>query len=124
MLRDAKTRRRFEREARAAAKLHHTNIVPVFGVGEQGETPYYVMQFIQGQGLDCVLEELRRLRAGDADGPALAALSTVGRDVSAADVARSLLTGRLDAQPTDVSAADNGHGHGPADTPGSDSGHA
>ena len=64
MLRDARTRRRFEREARAAAKLHHTNIVPVFGVGEQDETPYYVMQFIQGLGLDGVLEELRRLRAG------------------------------------------------------------
>ena len=62
-LRDDKQRRRFEREARAAARLHHTNIVPVFGVGEQEETPYYVMQFIQGQGLDAVLDELKRLRA-------------------------------------------------------------
>src|SRR5437763_2541416 len=53
---------RFRREARSAAKLHHTNIVPVFGVGEQDGLHYYVMQFIQGLGLDTVLNELRRLR--------------------------------------------------------------
>src|SRR5262249_2538194 len=53
---------RFHREARAAAKLHHTNIVPVFGVGEQEGLHYYVIQFIPGQSLDAVLEELRRLR--------------------------------------------------------------
>ena len=55
-------KQRFEREARAAAKLHHTNIVPVFGVGEHEGLPYYVMQFIQGLGLDAVLEELKRLQ--------------------------------------------------------------
>ncbi len=120
MLRDARTRRRFEREARAAAKLHHTNIVPVFGVGEQGETPYYVMQFIQGQGLDSVLEELKRLRAGGGAAGARTepASSTVGRDASAADVARSLLTGRLDARPTEGPAV--GDAHDPAETDGSD----
>ena len=64
ILRDAKQRHRFEREARSAAKLHHTNIVPVFGVGEHDETPYYVMQFIQGLGLDEVLDELKRIKAG------------------------------------------------------------
>src|SRR5207248_8543527 len=63
LLADAKHRRRFEREARVAAKLHHTNIVPVFGVGEQDGLPYYVMQFIPGLGLNEVLEELKRLRA-------------------------------------------------------------
>ncbi|WP_240911174.1 protein kinase domain-containing protein [Paludisphaera soli] len=59
-LRDAKRRRRFEREARAAGRLHHTNIVPVFGVGEYEGTPYYVMQFISGVGLDAVLDASRR----------------------------------------------------------------
>src|SRR5262245_29802232 len=53
---------RFQNEARAAARLHHTNIVPVFGVGEDQGIHYYAMQFIQGQGLDAVLDELRRLR--------------------------------------------------------------
>ena len=53
---------RFRREAKAAARLHHTNIVPVFGVGEDDGLHYYVMQFIAGQGLDQVLAELRRLR--------------------------------------------------------------
>src|SRR5438105_3550853 len=43
---DGQTRQRFEREVRAAAKLHHTNIVPVFGVGEYDGLPYYAMQFI------------------------------------------------------------------------------
>jgi WD40 repeat protein/serine/threonine protein kinase len=83
---DARARRRFEREAKAAAKLHHTNIVPVFGVGEHDGLPYYAMQFIQGLGLDGVIAELKRLQFA---GPAPA--SPHG-DAAAADVARSLLT--------------------------------
>ena len=63
MLLDDRAKRRFEREAKAAARLHHTNIVPVFGVGEQDGLPYYVMQFIQGLGLDGVLDELKNLEA-------------------------------------------------------------
>src|SRR6516162_7631762 len=70
LLPDAKARRRFEREAKSAARLHHTNIVPVFGVGEQDGLPYYVMQFIQGLGLDAVLDEVRQLRfPGGRTGP-------------------------------------------------------
>ena len=59
---DPKQVRRFEREAKAAARLHHTNIVPVFGVGRQDCHHYFVMQFIAGLGLDAVLDDLRRLR--------------------------------------------------------------
>jgi serine/threonine-protein kinase len=54
---------RFRRESKAAAQLHHTNIVPVFGVGDSGGVHYYAMQFIRGQGLDEVLKELKRLRS-------------------------------------------------------------
>src|SRR6516225_1314736 len=57
---------RFRREARAAALLHHSNIVPVFGVGEHAGIHYYAMQFIYGQGLNDVLEEVRRLRSREA----------------------------------------------------------
>lgn len=57
LLRDEKQKKRFQREARAAARLHHTNIVPVFGVGEQDGHQYYVMQDIHGLGLDQVLAD-------------------------------------------------------------------
>jgi serine/threonine protein kinase len=62
MMLDPRLLQRFRIEARAAAKLHHTNIVPVFGVGEQDGLHYYVMQFIPGQGLDSVLDELASAR--------------------------------------------------------------
>src|SRR5262245_29497184 len=64
VFRDPARRRRFEREAKAAARLHHTNIVPVHGYGEHDGTPYYVMQFIPGLGLDAVIDELGRAPAG------------------------------------------------------------
>ena len=64
MLLDARAKRRFEREAKSAAKLHHTNIVPVFGVGEHDGLPYYVMQYIQGLGLDAVLDGLNHIKPG------------------------------------------------------------
>jgi serine/threonine protein kinase/WD40 repeat protein/regulation of enolase protein 1 (concanavalin A-like superfamily) len=67
---------RFRREARAAARLHHSNIVPVYEVGEDGAYCFYAMQFIRGQGLDKVLEELRSLRdarPGDEGRPARSA---------------------------------------------------
>jgi len=120
ILRDAKQKHRFEREARSAAKLHHTNIVPVFGVGEHEETPYYVMQFIQGLGLDEVLDELKRLKAGGGvPAAAVTADERSRRDVTAADIARSLMVGRFDADCAGESteAAENADGTAPADAP-------
>jgi WD40 repeat protein/serine/threonine protein kinase/tetratricopeptide (TPR) repeat protein len=97
-LADPKQVRRFEREAKAAARLHHTNIVPVFGVGEQDGHHYLVMQFIAGPGLDAVLEDLRQLRrAKPAAGPAAVLVPELGRGAGStpAEVARSLLSGQF-----------------------------
>ncbi|HSG71562.1 MAG TPA: serine/threonine-protein kinase, partial [Planctomycetaceae bacterium] len=96
---DNKHVRRFEREAKSAAKLHHTNIVPVFGVGQQEELHYYVMQFIQGLPLDEVIDELKKIHAR----PTETITSSVPaertgqhqRQQSVADVAHSLMTGQF-----------------------------
>jgi serine/threonine-protein kinase len=89
---------RFQREARATARLHHSNIVPVFGVGEEGGTHFYVMQYIEGRPLDQVLAELHRLR-GEATRGAGTAADPIPPAPDAATpsaaVARSLWNGRF-----------------------------
>ncbi len=62
---ESKSRERFRREARVAGRLHHTNIVPIYEVGEDGNTLYFAMQLIEGHGLDRVIVELKRLRIAD-----------------------------------------------------------
>jgi WD40 repeat protein/serine/threonine protein kinase len=130
LLPNLKQRQRFEREARAAAKLHHTNIVPVFGVGEEGGLHYYVMQHIHGLGLDAVLDELRRLRRAKGS-VAVAAELRVGQaaslslnGISAQAVARSLLTGVFqppsDMTPDEV-PGEGRDGPAPSVTPEGDS---
>jgi serine/threonine protein kinase len=48
---DADRLRRFEQEARAAASLNHPNIVAVFDVGTDNETPYVVSELLEGETL-------------------------------------------------------------------------
>ena len=57
----AQFRNRFEREAQAAAKVSHPNIVQVYDYGEVEGQLYLVMEYVQGQGLDEVMRERRRL---------------------------------------------------------------
>jgi len=76
---------RFRQEAKAAARLHHTNIVPVYEVGQDGDAYFYAMQFIAGQPLDQVLDEVRKFREPGG--------GTEGRPALPANVAHSLLTG-------------------------------
>lgn len=50
---------RFEHEARTAAQLQHRNIVPVFRCGQENGYCYFIMQFVNGVGLDRVIDRLR-----------------------------------------------------------------
>ncbi len=54
----SKSRLRFQREAEAAAGLHHTNIVPIYGIGEDHGRQYYAMQLIDGVTLHDIIETL------------------------------------------------------------------
>jgi serine/threonine protein kinase len=83
---DPRQLQRFRIEAQAAAQLHHTNIVPVFAVGCERGVHYYAMQFIEGQSLAALIDDLRQearqarpaspLPSPSAATPARAALST------------------------------------------------
>ena len=55
--------RRFRREAETIGALHHSNIVPVFAIGEQDGLHYFAMQFLKGVPLDRVIENLASLPA-------------------------------------------------------------
>ncbi len=46
---------RFNRERKLLAKLHHTNIVPIFATGQEGDLLYFAMQYIDGVSLDQVI---------------------------------------------------------------------
>jgi serine/threonine protein kinase len=57
---DPRQLQRFKNEARAAACLHHTNIVPVYFVGEERGVHFYAMQFIDGRPLSEIVRQLRQ----------------------------------------------------------------
>jgi serine/threonine protein kinase len=88
--RDGAALSRFRREARSAARLHHTNIVPVFEVGQEGAICYYAMQFIHGQGLDAVIDDLRRYRVHGTFAPAAGQHAPPSERLR---IAQSMLTG-------------------------------
>jgi serine/threonine protein kinase/predicted ATPase len=49
---DESARRRFVREARAAASVRHPNVASVFHLGKSGESYFYAMEFVDGEPLD------------------------------------------------------------------------
>ena len=52
---------RFLREARAAARLKHPNIVTIYDVGQEGGWYYFVMEYLEGQPLTEIVRQRRPL---------------------------------------------------------------
>jgi hypothetical protein len=62
---DETARTRFFREARAAARLQHRNVVTVFEFAEQDDSPYIVMEYLRGRSLAARLKDGPELALAD-----------------------------------------------------------
>ena len=60
--RDPDRLRRFEQEARAAGMLNHPNVLAIYAVGKQEDSPYLVTELLEGATLRQRLAERRRSR--------------------------------------------------------------
>jgi tetratricopeptide (TPR) repeat protein len=85
---------RFEREARAVAKLEHPHICPVYDVGSDGDVEFLVMQYLEGETL------ASRLRAGPL--PIEDALKYASQIARAIDEAHSNGITHRDLKPSNV----------------------
>ncbi len=56
---DERALQRFVREAKTAGQLSHPNIVSVYGMGLKEQTPYYAMEFVEGETLAHVAAKLK-----------------------------------------------------------------
>jgi len=58
---DESARRRFLREARAAARLRHSNVASVLHLGRTGSSYFYAMEFVEGETLEKLIKRSGRL---------------------------------------------------------------
>ncbi|HYZ73972.1 MAG TPA: serine/threonine-protein kinase, partial [Chthoniobacterales bacterium] len=58
---DESARRRFVREARAAASVRHPNVASVFHLGQTGEGYFYAMEYVEGETLENLIKRCGRL---------------------------------------------------------------
>ncbi len=113
-------RRRFAREAQAAAAVSHPNVVPIHAVDSQAESPYLVMTFVPGHSLQSIVAKYGPLdpksivRIGKQIASGLAAAHRQGlvhRDIKPAnillenDLSRAMITDFGLARAADDAAA-------------------
>ena len=93
---------RFQREAEAASKMTHHNIVNLLDVGMDGESRYLVMEYVQGKTLKTVIQERGKLS------PALAGQIAI-RILSALEHAHRNGIVHRDIKPQNILVHADGH---------------
>ena len=110
---DDEALKRFRREATTAAAMHHTNIVPIYGMGESDGSHYLVMQLVDGKSLDSAItadtetscNDVARIGEQVADAISYAhASGVIHRDIKPANI---LIEADGTAQVTDFGLAKN-----------------
>ncbi len=86
---------RFDAEGKAAAKLNHPNIVGALDVGKSGDTPYFVMEYVEG---DTVYSRIEKNKRYDED----QALNTVIQIAHALDHAHNMGLIHRDVKPKNI----------------------
>jgi eukaryotic-like serine/threonine-protein kinase len=92
-------RLRFAREAAAAGKLSHPNIVTIYQLGEQNGAPFMVMELIQGSSLSQLISK------GNSLGPTLEILR---QTAAALDYAHSQGIVHRDVKPSNIMVREDG----------------
>lgn len=98
-------RERFVVEARAAGRLSHSGIVPIFDVGEEAETraPYLVLEYVEGQSLN-------KLLSGENERPPLNTTLRLTQEIAEAlHYAHELGVVHRDIKPANILVTADGH---------------
>ena len=93
--------RRFLREARAAARLSHPNVVAIYDAGGDGETSYLAMEHVPGR-------TLRRLMESDSDMPVAKAVGLLRQLCAGLHDAHTVGIVHRDVKPENVMVRDDG----------------
>lgn len=92
---------RFKREAQAAGRLQHPNIVTVHEYGEDDGAPFIVMEYVEGTSLAGLLQQKKRL-------PIMDAVDIMRKLLDALDYSHSKGVIHRDIKPANVFILENG----------------
>ena len=91
-------RARFERELRTAALIEHPNVIPVYEAGEEGDTLFIAMRYVDGH-------DLRELLAFEGSMPSARATAMIAQVAAALDAAHARGLVHRDVKPANVLVA-------------------